>query len=461
MSDPMMPEANEGAVVALAVGALLGISGCAVLGAVLESQWAKRQAQGEVVAKDKPASAAPRALPGWAAGVLLVSYGLLLPGILSSLFVADTVFTFFGVSESVSSFDETMVSLIDRLWHDRVHVGAILVAVYAIAIPITKIALLVAGLRLHLRGVGSIHRARICIRIVQSISKWACPDMFAYILLQYLIRNLDKPPELRSDMVLQLGWTCFTVFCVGSTVSSLGVRLPELPAGEVPWGEGLVSRWRSRTSRLAVAVASSVLAVGFLVLLGVGLALPSMSLRLDMELMYISRPELVPLAPFINDLRPDEILKTEVDVASCISALAGWVGEGEVNCFIALVLYVVLAISLPILHVLLLLVSVTGLRPRAAPCGARWLPTLEALTQRVGKLTMLDVSVFGCIVVVASLTSMREGGIIVELRAGTWLLLGAEVCRYAMVAVAQLAPVPQAATDQPEEPNLEAAEAAK
>jgi len=67
------------------------------------------------------------------------------------------------------------------------------------------------------------------IGFVQQISKWACPDMFAYILLTYLVRSLNHPPTLQGLMQLDLGFTCFSIFCVGSTVSSLGIRRPAEP----------------------------------------------------------------------------------------------------------------------------------------------------------------------------------------------------------------------------------------
>ena len=36
-----------------------------------------------------------------------------------------------------------------------------------------------------------------CIQVVQNISKWACPDMFAYILLMHLVKCLA--PERNID----------------------------------------------------------------------------------------------------------------------------------------------------------------------------------------------------------------------------------------------------------------------
>merc|ERR1719204_1553701 len=119
-----------------------------------------------------------------------------------------------------------MVSLVGRLAHDAMYLGAVLVTLYAMVVPTLKLVLLALGAFLKRRGTEHQRLARLCIVVVQAVSKWASPDMFAYILLMYLIRGWDKPPEVNSHMDLGLGFTCFCVFCVGSTVSSLGIRMP-------------------------------------------------------------------------------------------------------------------------------------------------------------------------------------------------------------------------------------------
>ena len=51
------------------------------------------------------------------------------------------------------------------------------------------------------------------------ISKWACPDMIAYIFLLYLVRHLNRPP-INGLFTLDIGFACYTLFCWGSTISS-------------------------------------------------------------------------------------------------------------------------------------------------------------------------------------------------------------------------------------------------
>mmetsp|Transcript_52993 Transcript_52993/g.134430 ORF Transcript_52993/g.134430 Transcript_52993/m.134430 type:complete len:148 (-) Transcript_52993:152-595(-) len=72
----------------------------------------------------------------------------------------------------------------------------------------------------------------MCILAVQMISKWASPDMFAYMLLMYLVGGLDHPPTLKGVGQLDLGFRSFALFCIFSTVASLGIQAPELPTSE-------------------------------------------------------------------------------------------------------------------------------------------------------------------------------------------------------------------------------------
>jgi len=265
--------------------------------------------------------------------------------------------------------------------------------------------------------------------VVQAVSKWASPDMFAYILLMYLIRGLNKPPVVNSHMDLGRGFTCFCVFCVGSTVSSLGIRVPPAleaegaPADAAP--RRAIPRWVSAV--LLVALAS-----GFLCLLAVGLARPSMSLHLDMDLLYEVRPDLRAMRSILEPMDLPAMLRMEVGVWACLGKLCQWVAEGEANCLIAMVLYAGFAVLLPILDMALLLAAVLLGRSRVDLSAA-----LLSASRKVRKLAMLDVSIMGCFVVTMSLRSMRSNGVIVELCGGVFFLLGAEVCHYAAASVAR------------------------
>ena len=57
--------------------------------------------------------------------------------------------------------------------------------------------------------------------------------MVAYIFLFYLVKHLDRDP-INGYFSLDIGFTCYTLFCWGSTISSLGVHLPPDHRGREP-----------------------------------------------------------------------------------------------------------------------------------------------------------------------------------------------------------------------------------
>merc|ERR1719375_1682922 len=98
------------------------------------------------------------------------------------------------------------------------YAGAFAAFSYAIAIPFIKFLMLIlAECWRCSEDAGRVRRARWCIRTVQVISKWACPDMFAYILLLYLFHRLDGSKYLNAPAELDIGFTCFSIFCTLST----------------------------------------------------------------------------------------------------------------------------------------------------------------------------------------------------------------------------------------------------
>lgn len=57
--------------------------------------------------------------------------------------------------------------------------------------------------------------------------------MVAYIFLFYLVKHLDQDP-INGYFSLDIGFTCYTLFCWGSTISSLGVHPPPDRRGREP-----------------------------------------------------------------------------------------------------------------------------------------------------------------------------------------------------------------------------------
>jgi len=280
----------------------------------------------------------------------------------------------------------------------------------------------------HVWQRGGGRRAQVakrCIGAVQVVSKWASPDMFAYILMLCLFRKLSKPPQLLSDMHLGLGFTCFGIFCVGSTVSSLGLRAAERPA------EGRKLTSPTDVPRLhgwALAVVLGVLASSFAVLLIIGLASPCMELRLDMQLLYSKKPKLAAFADIVEQLGLQDLMHAEVSVWSTLVDLGGFALEGETNSLIAFLMYGLFVVLAPLLDMLTLLFAAYSMC--AGTEGGRYARGAMAASRVLRKVSMLDVSLMGTVVIVLSLANMKQNGVILSLNLGALALLGAEVCHY-------------------------------
>merc|ERR1719401_2915973 len=129
----------------------------------------------------------------------------------------------------LSERKENMIQFAEELWTSGSQLGCLFVVGFAVVLPVAKLCLLVlGGVLRHSKRERRRALARNAILSVQRISKWASPDMFAYILLEYLIRGLNVG-MLNGAMDLDVGFSCFATFCVASTLSSLGVRMPEAP----------------------------------------------------------------------------------------------------------------------------------------------------------------------------------------------------------------------------------------
>jgi len=402
-----------------------GVVGLALLGAVADA-WLSRRQSGE---KDRQQQQQRPRL--WALFALVASYALLIPGLALTLFQ----YSLSILTMEVTSHTENTIELVQGTAGQGMFLAAAFITTYAMIIPVVKVALLILGQLLQRGGrPGQVLWARRCILTVQVVSKWASPDMFAYILMFCLFRGLDKPPNLRSEMQLGLGFSCFTVFCVGSTISSLGIPVPSLSeeAREAIAG-GAERGAKVRTSRLvgrpALALVAA-LAVAFAALLAVGVALPVMELRLDMALLYSQKPQLKLLESFINSLRLPELMHEEVSGWTCLLTLAKDISKGSVNSGLALVMYGVFTILIPFLDMLALLLAACSMRSGSDSLNTWRTKAALAASRVLWKLSMLDVSIMGVVVIVLSMENLRQNGVILAMRQGIPVLLGAEICHY-------------------------------
>lgn len=156
-----------------------------------------------------------------------------------------------------------------------------------------------------------------------------------------------------------------------------------------------------------------------------------MELRLDMELLYERKPQLAAFREIIDKLGLQELMHADVSVMRALRGLSGWMANGEVNCGIAFAMYGLFVVAAPVLDMLALLVvaACSGLCKGSAPRGG--VPRRAMAFSRVlGKLSMLDVSIMGTVVIVLSLSNMKKNGVSLSLNYGTLALFGAEVCHY-------------------------------
>lgn len=401
----------------------------ATLGLALDGSLRRRRQRLGLEAGDAPQC--------WVVGATACSYVFLVVGLLSTLFTYNVSVTLFGITKVLKEGTETMVELIQRLNEQGMLLGAAVVAFYAVFIPVAKLVLLIlieAWRRSKSRT--RVKWAGYCIRLVKVVSKWACPDLFAYILMSYLFRSINHQPTVSSGMRLEVGFVCFGVFCLGSTFSSLGIRSPVAL-------KAVVAEEALRPSRCAPLLGGPrgplllpltlVLVAACLFLLSLGLTRPCMSLHLDLDLLIQVKPDLEPLRPLLEAAHLPELLRSGVSIRRCTASLAQWALDGEVASALAFVLLAVFVVALTVLDVLVLVALSVYLacgRGRAVPGDGRALRRALRAVKVLRKLSMLDVAIMGVMVVVVTLSDLRKRGVIVTTRPGLLLLIGAEVCHY-------------------------------
>jgi len=430
---PVTTGGNSKADINLAVlWGLLAVGGATFFGWVLDAVFPPLDTQ----------STRPRF---WLVGMLLASFAVLIPGLTETLFSFDVAIHIFGVRVTVTSdpsgtpgpITESTISVIGLLWSSGSHLGAVLIILYAMVIPVLKLILLCLGeLWRCSEDPSRVHVARGCIKTVQIISKWACPDMFAYILLLYLVRSLDlRSSTIEAPAQLDIGFICFSIFCTFSTVTSLAIQLPPKPQNDENFTAAahpplLLSWFGRRGIYWAVAAALGV----FTVLMVGGLFAPVMHMGLDDDLL------IEPEGPLPSALSPLlSILKSEVDaevtMISCIGALVQWFCYGEASCILALVMLLGFAIIFPVLDMLCLFLATARFRDEPVEKGKRFgQPTSSKIARTasfaLSHLSMLDVTIMGIVVVSLAAGVYKDQGIVIGMNWGIYLLLAAEIVHY-------------------------------
>jgi len=360
----------------------------------------------------------------WVLALLICSYLLLIPALFATLFNMTIGAVDALVLEDAS---DSTIEFIHLLGDTGSWLGAVMVAIFAIVVPLVKIVLLVLGEFWRCsKDRQRIQVARMCIRFVQIISKWACPDIIAYIFLFYLVRHLNRPP-INGLFSLDVGFTCYTLFCWGSTISSLGVHLPALDedmktASKEPWPLRLMGR-------KGTAVAMFVIQLVFVVCFVLGMSWSCLGLRLDQNILANNGIPQWQIDVMVN-LHVAEHAKADVTIFQCIDMLLKTQAESfDANAILSIVMLAVFVLGLTLLDMLVL--SVTALQILSRPENSEDNRcNLITLTKHLKKLAMLDVLILGIVVVVLSGSVYRKQGLLLSPGWGLLALGGAELMHY-------------------------------
>lgn len=412
----------------------------------------------------------------WVALMVLSSYAILIPGLGSKDFSMNIALTPqaylrslpivkildpFGVLVGglpariqITSKDgvpgplrESTRSMVPFLWDTGSKTGAVLIAIFAFVVPVAKLMLL--GLAEVWRRQGSashIRLARWSILFVQIISKWASPDMFAFSLLYYLFRDLNNPPLVESLQVFDIGFSCYCIFCVSSVVSTLFIRLPELPEdSKTDMTQPMVLRFLGRFGFLFLVMC---LTIAWALLFIHGLHMPVLTIRLDPDTLIEAGGLPESLGPLVKNLNLESMINSDVRIWQCGMALKNWFADSwELTLFIGAVMILVFVIALTVLDMVMLLSaaiwalgspweqalaasSATGHEELDSETPRRtWCLAME-VSSVVKHIAMMDVCLTGVLVISFAAEFYKEDGIFINVVDGTWVLLGAEVIHY-------------------------------
>jgi len=193
--------------------------------------------------------------------------------------------------------------------------------------------------------------------------------------------------------------------------------------------------------KFGVALATTLLGVGFARLMYIGVQTPVM------QFMINERPLYQPVGPLpvaakkaVDILDLMNMLKSEVSVLDCIKAYAGWARDGEVNSAIGLVMWTVFVVGFTALDVLMAVLaswrlcifgidrapSVESFKTYEPGSAVKPCPFMS-VSRVLKKLAMLDVALVGIVLITYCMAIYKKIGVMVITLPGIWVLVGAEV----------------------------------
>jgi len=371
--------------------------------------------------------------------LLLASYLIWIPAIFSSDFSFNIGFIVpvsnqrVGITQDerhghvAGPINESTRTLVHLLWMTRAHMGAIVVAIYAFIVPAAKLFLL--GMAEKYRFSEKVHLRRLsrnCVLLMQFISKWAAPDLFAYVLLYYLVRKLQHLPVSTLGM-FDIGFTCYSVFTLTCAISSLGITLPQVPGSELEDGRPpLVKRVFGLGPR-GVFVLASCLATAWMCFFAIGLVTPCFSLHLDGEVLRHHVPD--NMKQVLKMIKLNRIIeRQEVSVARSMWSMLYWFAtDKDLNLLLAFVMLAGFAVLMTALNMATLLKAAWQMSRGMPPFV--WQPAITK-SHVFKHLCMLDVLVMGVFVSTLAGGIYREVGVIISICYGCLVLVMSELLHY-------------------------------
>jgi len=163
--------------------------------------------------------------------------------------------------------------------------------------------------------------------------------------------------------------------------------------------------------------------------LAFGVAMPCMALRLTLDTLYDNGTIPPEARGFVEKLNLPDLARGDVCIWECIIALARWTMEGEVNSFLACIMLAVFVVAFTALDIIVL--NIVAVRVYCSSCSRCTAKVLD-VTRLLKKCSMLDVLIMGVVITVLSGSIYRSRGMILSMRWGLLMALGAEICHYIM-----------------------------
>lgn len=258
--------------------------------------------------------------------------------------------------------------------------------------------------------------------------------MFAYMLLVYLFRQIDESgTAVSAPSELRIGFTCFTTFCVASTISTLAITAPEVPLDDdestAPGSEPAAVRWIGLENLPAVV---SVLVISCLSIFVTGMAMSCLSLTLDEGKIASSYG----IPEWLCNLFGLSGISATVSLWQASLAMTSYALGGEATAAVAAVMLLIFVISILIVDLIVLLIVAVcvrwaALEPRDDEVVG-WASEAMSWASCFKHISMLDVFIMGILVVGAAGSAYASYGVVLKFQMGMVWLGAAEVLHYAI-----------------------------